>query len=39
MSTDAVLQQSLHLGSLAPGPAKYNFRLTGIKHLHLGNEA
>lgn len=39
MSTDAVLQQALHLDTLASGPAEYNFRLLGIKQLHLGNEA
>lgn len=37
MSTDAVLQQALHLDSRAPGWAEYNFRLLGIKHLYLGN--
>lgn len=39
MSTDVVLQQALHLDSPAPGPAESNFRLWGISHLHLGNEA
>lgn len=37
MSTDAVLQQSLHSDSLAPGPAVCNLRLLVIKN--FGNEA
>lgn len=39
MSTDAVLQQALHLDSFAPGCAECNFILLSIKHLHSGNGA